>query len=168
MSSLLSVGFFNKGETSAGLKCVGKHPSESDKLTIEAASDLVTLGYAGYVCSSFGSRCVCLDTVPLEIPYSLILLCSNIVKNKKTHFIIHMVAQQGTIGAIHHYLVMTCCEMVSHNVDVFCPHITYWMSTEGYRIVLLQSWEHIQTGKGLLWTERRIQNIYISDLQMPW
>ena len=34
MSSLLSVGFFNKGETRADLKCVGKHPSGSDKLTI--------------------------------------------------------------------------------------------------------------------------------------
>ena len=34
MSSLLSVGFFNKGETRADLKCDGKHPSESDKLTI--------------------------------------------------------------------------------------------------------------------------------------
>ena len=28
------MGFFNKGETRADLKCVGKHPSESDKLTI--------------------------------------------------------------------------------------------------------------------------------------
>ena len=35
MASLLSVGFFNKGETRADLKCVGKHPSESDKLTID-------------------------------------------------------------------------------------------------------------------------------------
>ena len=35
MSSLLSVGFFNKGETRADLKCVGKHPSESDKLTVD-------------------------------------------------------------------------------------------------------------------------------------
>ena len=35
MSSLLSVGFFNRGETRADLKCEGKHPSESDKLTID-------------------------------------------------------------------------------------------------------------------------------------
>ena len=35
MSSLMSVGFFDKGETRADLKCVGKHPSESDKLTID-------------------------------------------------------------------------------------------------------------------------------------
>ena len=35
MSSLLSVGFFNIGETKADLKYVGKHPSESDKLTID-------------------------------------------------------------------------------------------------------------------------------------
>ena len=35
MSSLLSVGFFNKGETRADLKCVAKHPSESDKLIID-------------------------------------------------------------------------------------------------------------------------------------
>ena len=35
MSSLLIVGFFNKGETRTDLKCVGKHPSESDKLTID-------------------------------------------------------------------------------------------------------------------------------------
>ena len=35
MASLSSVGFFNKGETRADLKCVGKHPSESDKLTID-------------------------------------------------------------------------------------------------------------------------------------
>ena len=35
MSSLLSVGFFNRGETRADLKCEGKHASESDKLTID-------------------------------------------------------------------------------------------------------------------------------------
>ena len=35
MSSLLSVGFFNREETRADLKCDGKHPSESDKLTID-------------------------------------------------------------------------------------------------------------------------------------
>ena len=35
MSSLLSVGLFNKGETRADLKCVGKQLSESDKLTID-------------------------------------------------------------------------------------------------------------------------------------
>ena len=35
MSSLSSVGFFNKGEPRADLKCVGKHPSESDKLTMD-------------------------------------------------------------------------------------------------------------------------------------
>ena len=35
MSSLLSVGFLNKGETMADLKCDGKHPLESDKLTID-------------------------------------------------------------------------------------------------------------------------------------
>ena len=35
MSSLLSVGFFNKGETRADLKCEGKHTSENDKLTID-------------------------------------------------------------------------------------------------------------------------------------
>ena len=35
MSSLLSVGFFNKGETRADLKCVGKYPLESDKVTID-------------------------------------------------------------------------------------------------------------------------------------
>ena len=35
MSSLLSVGFINKGETRADLKYVRKHRSESDKLTID-------------------------------------------------------------------------------------------------------------------------------------
>ena len=34
MSSLLSVNFFNRGETRADWKCDGKHPSESNKLTI--------------------------------------------------------------------------------------------------------------------------------------
>ena len=29
------MGFFDKGETRADLKCVRKHPSESDKLTID-------------------------------------------------------------------------------------------------------------------------------------
>ena len=33
MSSLLSVSFFNRRETRAGLECDGKHPLESDKLT---------------------------------------------------------------------------------------------------------------------------------------
>ena len=35
MSSLVSVGFFTRGETRADLKCDGKHPPESDKLTID-------------------------------------------------------------------------------------------------------------------------------------
>ena len=35
MASLFSVAFFNKGETRADLKCVGKDPSESDNLTID-------------------------------------------------------------------------------------------------------------------------------------
>ena len=35
MSSLLSMGFFNRGETRADLKCDGKHPSETNKLTID-------------------------------------------------------------------------------------------------------------------------------------
>ena len=35
MSSLLSVGFFNRGDTRVDLKCDGKHPSESEKLTID-------------------------------------------------------------------------------------------------------------------------------------
>ena len=35
MLSLLRVGFFNRGETKADLKCEGKEPSESDKLTID-------------------------------------------------------------------------------------------------------------------------------------
>ena len=35
MSSLLSVGFFKRVKTRADLKCEGKHPSESDKLTID-------------------------------------------------------------------------------------------------------------------------------------
>ena len=35
MSSLLGVGFFNRGQTRADLKCDGRHPSESDKLTID-------------------------------------------------------------------------------------------------------------------------------------
>ena len=35
MSSLLSVGFFSRGEARADLKCDGKHPSESDKLTVD-------------------------------------------------------------------------------------------------------------------------------------
>ena len=30
------MGFFNRGETRADLKCEGKHTSESDKLTIDA------------------------------------------------------------------------------------------------------------------------------------
>ena len=29
------MGFFNRGETRANLKCDEKHPSESDKLTID-------------------------------------------------------------------------------------------------------------------------------------
>ena len=47
MASLLSVGFFNKGETRADLKCVGKYPSESDKLTID------TIGVANTSILSF-------------------------------------------------------------------------------------------------------------------
>ena len=35
MLSLLRVGFFNRGETRADLKCEGKEPSESDKLIID-------------------------------------------------------------------------------------------------------------------------------------
>ena len=35
MSSLLSVGFFNRGETGADLNCEWKYPSESDKLTVD-------------------------------------------------------------------------------------------------------------------------------------
>ena len=35
MSSLLSVGFFSRRESRANLKCDGKHPSETDKLTID-------------------------------------------------------------------------------------------------------------------------------------
>ena len=33
---LLSVGSFNRGDTRADLKCEGKHPLESDKLTVDA------------------------------------------------------------------------------------------------------------------------------------
>ena len=35
MLSALRVGVFNRGETRADLKCEGKEPSESDKLTID-------------------------------------------------------------------------------------------------------------------------------------
>ena len=35
MSSLLSVGFFNREKTRADWKCDQKYPSESDKLTID-------------------------------------------------------------------------------------------------------------------------------------
>ena len=35
MLSLLSVGYFSRRETRADLKCEGKEPSESDKLTID-------------------------------------------------------------------------------------------------------------------------------------
>ena len=35
MLSLLSVVFFKRGETWADLKCEGKEPSESDRLTID-------------------------------------------------------------------------------------------------------------------------------------
>ena len=35
MSSLLSVGFLNRGETRVDLKCDANHPLENDKLTID-------------------------------------------------------------------------------------------------------------------------------------
>ena len=38
MLSLLRVGFFNKGETKADLKCEGKEPSVSVKLIIDVIS----------------------------------------------------------------------------------------------------------------------------------
>ena len=38
MLSLLRKGFFNRGETRGDLKCEGKEPSESDKLTIDVIS----------------------------------------------------------------------------------------------------------------------------------
>ena len=34
MLSLFMVGFFNRGETRADLKCEGKEASESDKFTV--------------------------------------------------------------------------------------------------------------------------------------
>ena len=35
MPSLLTVGFFSRGKTRADLKCKGKEPPVSDKLTID-------------------------------------------------------------------------------------------------------------------------------------
>ena len=35
MLPLLRMGFFNRGETRADLKCKGKDPSKGDKLTID-------------------------------------------------------------------------------------------------------------------------------------
>ena len=45
--SLLRVGFFNRGETRADLKCEEKQPSESDRLTVDVI-DVTTMSILSF------------------------------------------------------------------------------------------------------------------------